>query len=365
MGHSRLETVVVAAACAVSACQPDFTPPSEIHGVRVLAVRQDPASGVPGGTVKLRMLAVDDREPTTEPGGEPTDEPSAAPPLQIKWVGGCNNPPSRQYYACAPALRALGEDPELATSGLVGSGDEFSLTLPDDILSSAPKLASDPVHYGVSYVFFGVCRGQITTDGRDGFPFGCSDDSGAPAGPADFVIGFTTIYAYEGAENQNTNPVLDGVDFDGAPALPALAFDANEATPAPRSCTLDTDCADLSFGHPAVCSAKKTCAPLVSACQGKKCPSYAVLPHVSPQSFESFTGENEIMWTSFYTTLGSFERATRLLDDRVNGPTRDPSSGFQAPAPDPAGARHTSTIWVTVNDQRGGVTWASFEVVAQ
>ncbi len=359
MEGSRLPTLLCATACALSACQPDFPPPSEVHGVRVLAVHQDPASGVPGGSVKLEMLVADERAATTAADGT-TLEP---PPVQIRWLAGCNNPPSRQYYACAPALRALAEDPNIATSGLVGEGSQFALTLPADILSTAPELPSDPLHYGVSYVFFAACGGAISTDGRDGFPFGCNDPSGAPVGPSDFVIGFTTIYTYEGAENQNTNPALDGVDFDGVSALPALAFDSSSATPPPKTCTADADCADVAFSHRAVCSEKNTCAPLVSACSGKKCPSYPVYPHVESASFQTFTGENEIMWASFYTTLGSFEDDTRLLDDRVNGPTRDSGTGWRAPAPN--GERRTSTIWVTVNDQRGGVTWASFDVVVE
>jgi hypothetical protein len=359
MARSRLTTFAGAAACALSACQPDFVPPSEIHGVRVLAVRQDPGSGVPGASVKLEMLVADDRSPTTAVGGTTLDPP----PVQIRWLAGCNDPPSRQYYACAPALRALGANPNSATSGLVGEGSEFSVTLPDDILSSAPELASDPVHYGVSYVFFAACGGEISMDGRDGFPFGCNDASGAPVAPSDFVIGFTTIYTYEGAENQNTNPGLDGVDFDGVSALPALEFDVSGDAPGPKTCTSDLDCADVSFSHRAVCSERNTCAPLVSACRGKQCPVYPVYPHVSPASFQTFTGENEIMWASFYTTLGGFEDDTRLVDDRVNGPTRDPGTGWRAP--EPQGERQTSTIWVTVNDQRGGVTWASFDVVAE
>src|SRR5262249_44457198 len=152
-------------------------------------------------------------------------------------------PPSRQYYACAPALQTLLESSDIATSGLLGSGTEFSATLPNDILSAAPRLATDPVHYGVSYVFFAACGGTLVMDGRDGFPFGCVDDAGAPVPPSDFVIGFTTIYAFEGADNQNTNPVLDGIDFDGMSAVPALEFDATPDTPAPEKCMTDADCA--------------------------------------------------------------------------------------------------------------------------
>jgi hypothetical protein len=360
MRRSRLSALVFAGALAACGCQPSFTPPSEIHGVRVLAVRQDPASGVPGGSVKLEMLVADERAPSLDAAGAKV----APPPVQIRWLAGCNDPPSRQYYACAPALRALAQAPDLGASGLLGEGREFSVTLPADLLSAAPRLASDPVHYGVAYVFFAACGGNIVMDGRDGFPFGCNDDTGAPVPPSDFVIGFTTIYAYEGAENQNTNPVLDGVDFDGVSALPALEFDAPADASARTACSTDADCPN-TFSHPAVCSEDGTCAPLVAACAGKKCPAYPVLPRVSPASFQTFTGANEIVWASFYTTLGGFDDDTRLVDDRVNGPTRDPSTVWHAPAPDGSGARRTSRIWVTLNDQRGGVTWGSFDVVVQ
>lgn len=364
MARVRLGTLVLAAGLAACGCQPNFTPPSQVHGVRVLAVHQDPASGAPGATVNLEMLVADDRSSTLDADGN-VIEPA---PLEIGWLAGCNNPPSRQYYACAPIFRALAADP-LSAVGLVGRGTKFSVTLPDDILSAAPTLATDPLHYGVSYVFFAACGGHLVMDGRDGFPFGCLDAAGAPAPPAHFVIGFTTVYSYEGSDNQNTNPALDGVDFDGVAVEPWSPFlDGNGGGFAPRTCstaTEATDCAGLVFSHPAVCSNRGLCAPLVAACKGKQCPSYSVLPHVSPASFETFTGQNEVMWSSFYTSLGSFGDDTRLVDDRVSGPTRDIASGWRPPEPLASGERATSTIWVTLNDQRGGVTWASFDVVVQ
>lgn len=363
--RSELRVALAALALAPCGCTPDFTPPSEIHGVRVLAVRQDPASGSPGVTVNLDMLVT------------PRN-------VSIGWLGGCNNPPSRQYYACTPQLRATsqlsvqqrsegdlnGTDDANGGAGAEGGAantpalPSFAVTLPEDVLSAAPDLASDPVHYGVSYVFFAACNGTLGLSGNDGFPFDCVDASGAAAGPSDFVIGFTTIYSYDGADNQNTNPVLSGLDFDGAPAHAASPFDANAAL-VPLPCHEDADCTNAPFSHSAVCSTNGLCAPLVSACEGKKCPAYSVLPHVDAASFETFTGEHEVMWASFYTNLGTFDSDTRLVNDRVNGATRDVASSWSAPAPDGSGARRTSTVWVTLNDQRGGATWASFDVVVQ
>jgi len=334
--------VCFTATLAACGCEPKFTPPSQLDGVRVLAVHQDPASGSPGASVKLDMLVT----------------PASA---NVAWIGGCNNPPSRQYFACEPVFRAE-SPPDL------GSGTSFSVTLPDDILSAAPELATDPLHYGVSYVFFAACSGTITPGGSDGFPFGCVDGAGAALGPSDFVIGFTTIYSYDGAENQNSNPMLTGVDFDGTSAAPASPFsDSAGDVFESIACDVGDDeaCDGAVFSHHAVCSDNGRCAPLVSACQGKKCPTYQVLPHVDPASFEMFTGQNEILWASYYTTLGSFDSDTRLVDDRVSGPTTDIGSGWQAPGPDGSGTRRTSTIWVTLNDQRGGVTWASFDVVVE
>src|SRR3954471_23596557 len=189
-------------ALSAFACQDDFVPQSAIHGLRVLAVRPEPASGSPGATVHLELLFADSRVPDA-------DAMPPMPPVSIAWLGGCHNPPGRQYYACLPALRRLAGNPGLgdASAGApeFASGPTFDETLPDDILSAAPKLPSDPVHYGVSYVFFAACIGTLTGDGASEFPLTCKNGN-EPVGPSGFVIGFTTIYSYAGAENQNHNP---------------------------------------------------------------------------------------------------------------------------------------------------------------
>jgi hypothetical protein len=360
----RFSGFFAVAALLALGCEPGFAPQSEIHGLRVLAVRPTPASGSPGATVGLDLLLADRRAWSKEDDGTPV-----APAVDVKWLAGCHNPPSRQYFACAPVLGELARHPiEAVEAGLVGSGLHYDLVLPDDILSAAPRLPQDPLHYGVSYVFFAACVGTLEPASgptEHGFPFECRDDAGALVGPAGRVIGFATIYSYEGAENQNENPVLSGLSFDGAPA-PAFGLDAFAAegtNVAAKPCSRPEDCATGTDERPQSCSEHGVCAPRVEACAGDGCRAYRVLPEVA-LSGETFTGGHEIVWASYYATLGSFGSETRLVVDRVNGPARDIGSGWSPPAPS-GDVPRTSRLWVTVNDQRGGATWAFFDVVVE
>jgi hypothetical protein len=179
------------------------------------------------------------------------------------------------------------------------------------------------------------------------------------------VIGFATVYSYEGAESQNESPVLTGLSFDGAPA-PASGIDAFAAegmNAAVEPCSSADECEGDAAARPRACSEHGVCVPAVKACAGDGCPAFRVEPEVE-LSGEAFTGGNEIVWASYYTTLGSFGSETRLVVDRVNGPARDISSGWKPPGPS-GDTQRTSRLWVTVNDQRGGATWAFFDVVVE
>jgi len=364
-------SLVLAAVVAVlplAGCGNGFPPQSELHGLRVLAVRPEPASGSPGATVRLKMLVADarplvDRDDGTR--GPPSD-------VQVAWLGGCHNPPSRQYFACAPTLRRIASDPAAAlAAGLIGMGDTYDLVIPDDILSSAPRLASDPVHFGVSYAFFAACTGNLVpAEGAgDQFPFACLTDEGAPIGPSGFVIGFSTVYSYE--NDLNHSPVLTGLDFDSRTTLAASSdpFGEADAPELPIPCTVQTeavDCAGAPFGHPARCSQNGVCAPFISSCSGKQCPGHRVSPHFLAASLEGAPGGGtEITWASYYSTLGTWNSDTRLVADRSNGLARDFSALWTAPPPAADGERQSARLWVTVNDQRGGATWAFFDVVVE
>jgi hypothetical protein len=341
---------------ATVGCGEAFPPPSEVHGIRVLAVRPDPASGVPGATVHLSMLLADSRE--LDPSYSGVDKP-----LNVLWFAGCHNPPGRQYFACLPGLEALAQSlsdtsvpppPEVAR--LVGAGTEFDVTLPDDILSAAPLIEHDPIHYGVSYVFFVACVGTIAYDPsvKQGLlPVSCTTPEGKLADASGLVVGFTTIYTYEGAIN--SSPILTSLDFDGEPMAASMA-----TRPEPP-CETDEECNATLPRRRRVCTLDtRTCAPVIGACSGSTCPPLRVTPHIDTASVEQFTGGNEIMWASFYASSGAVSAPTRLLVDRESGITGDFSEEWLMP-----GTPRTSRIWVTVNDQRGGADWAFFDVSVQ
>lgn len=325
----RGSIVVLALGLALLAgCEPGFEPQSKVSSLRVLAVQPEPASGSPGVPVALSMLVADGK---TEP-----DEP--ARPLQIGWLLGCHNPPTRLYFGCMPVLRALArglDDPSSVPPGTVQLGTDVVFPIPDDILSAAPRVPTDPVHFGVSYAFFAVCAGQLRPrpDVTDRIPLDCVDPmSGRSLGASDFVVGFTTVYSYEGSVNQN--PVLESLTFDAAPV--------------PDPACLPDD---------------PTCLPKVKACALEdrgKCPAHRVAPTITPESAERLASGGEILWASYYASAGSFQTPTQLVNDRATGLVGDYSGTFRAPAE--AGRVR---IWVTINDQRGGAVWETFDVLVE
>ena len=344
------------AALAFLGCANDFAPPSRVDTLRVLDVVPEPASGAPGQTSMLDLV-VADAAPAADAAG-------VARTLQVAWLGGCHNPPSRQFFGCFPLLDAIAtrlsarviDTPAASLPAAVfGIGPRYALTVPEDILKNAPKAASDPVHFGVSYAFFAVCAGELRPrpDLTDRVPLECVDaQSGHALGRQDFVTGYATLYSYEGATNHN-------------PVLPSMHFGAATVSPAP--CTQDADCAGLvdeqQAGFSEVCGSQGSCALSLPACPASgECPTILVSPDVEPASAEALPGEDahEIVWASFYSTHGSFDTATQLVNDRGTGFIADHGSYFHRP--------HTAgptTIWVTVNDQRGGSAFQSVEVWTQ
>lgn len=336
--------------CALFGCSEGFGAPSRLEGLRVLAVRSDPASGAPGREISLQLLHVD-ASSTSEAG---------APPLQIVWLGGCHNPPSRQYFACLPRLRELARllapdmsntDTSALPPGIFGTGTSFNFTVPDGILDEAPRIETDPVHFGVSYVFFAACRGQLRARPEllDRLPLDCIDPrTGAQVDSSGFVHGFSTLFSYEGLENRN--PILSGLALDGVPVVS-------------QSCQADADCASIAAAQDRfefACSASATCAPLLAPCRDR-CPSLGLAPAVDPISAESVDDGTEILWANYYSAAGSFQTPTQLVSDRKAGLISNPSGRWSPPGVplDPV------RLWVTLHDQRGGADWASLDVIVR
>jgi hypothetical protein len=338
----------------LAACSEDFESPARLDSVRVLAVRSEPASGVPGSDAALEMLLVDEDPP-----------PELAPPreLEILWLGGCHNPPGRQFYECYPLLRALAAEledgavqtpPDRLPPGVFGTGRTFSFTVPEGIVADAPRVRTDPVHFGVSFVFFAVCSGKLRPrpELRNRIPIDCVDrESGGPVPSSEFVSGFSTLYSFEGLVNEN--PSLNGLRIDGAPYTPAMP------------CEADSDCAALEDSERALryaCSSGRVCVPRFTACpQQGECPAHRIEPDIDRASSERVGDENEILWANYYSTAGRFDADAQLVSDRKTGYTDDPSGRWHPPRK----AVDTVRFFITVNDQRGGATWTSLDVTVR
>ena len=336
------------------ACGPGFDAPSVVDGLRVLAVRPDPASGAPGEVVTLEMLHAD---------GFPRETGEPERPIQIAWLGGCHNPDSRLYSDCFPAISELSRElsrvvvdtpPDSLPPGAFGVGTTFTLPIPDDILSSAPRFAGDPVHFGVSYVFFAACAGELRPrPGRtDRVPLACVEpSSGAELGADDFVQGFATVPTYEDARNDN--PLLTSVRFGSLDVVS-------------DQCSTDADCDGLAGAAPGDfgCTASSRCAPVVRRCPSEDddCPRFLVFPEIERASAQALPGGDgqEILWANFYATDGDFQSAAQLVNDRATGWIEDHGSYFHPP-----GTSGTVDVYVTVHDERGGAAWSAFQVLVR
>jgi hypothetical protein len=331
---------------------PGYDSPSLVNSLRVLAVRPEPASGAPGETVTLEMLSVD---------GAPSDPPRD---IQVAWLGGCHNPESRLYFGCFPGISALAAElsevvvetpPDALPPGSFGVGTTFDVPLPDDILSSAPRYAGDPVHFGVSYAFFAACAGELRPrPGRtDRVPLACVDPgTGRELDASDFVQGFATVPTYEGARNEN-------------PIFPSLRFGSLDVVD--EQCSLDEDCDGVGGADPGKygCSDTGRCAPVVPPCSSDEdddgCSRYLVFPEIDQASAESLGGDiKEILWANFYATHGDFQSAAQLVNDRATGWIEEHGAYFVAPE-NPGNV----DIYVTVHDERGGADWRALEVLVR
>ena len=359
-----IEGCLLTCLCLVTACTDDFAPQSELSSLRVLAVQPEPASGIPGEQVHLRMLYYDGRSRDGNP-----DPPHSA---QIVWLAGCHNPPSLGFYACYPLIHAamaqFGKPydtlPVLPVPGVFGVGDEFDFQVPADILESAPSAKTDAIHYGVSYVFFAACAGELRLVAGPGnrLPLGCFDpDTGERLGAQDYVEGFTTLFSFEG--NVNNNPELSGVLFAGA------KVSADE-------CADDADCVDVESGSETFsdygCGSAGRCVPRVERCSPAaedSCPEYPVFPEISPDSaepdpsapFEDGHFPGEILWVNFYADAGEFSFDTRLAHDRQLGWIDNRASRYRPLSREPGSVR----FFTTLHDNRGGASWQSFEVLVR
>ena len=268
-----MRTLAFLLALSAVACGPEFDPPSEVRGVRVMAVQKHSVGGTSedawttaeGSPIEMTLLAHDGR-------------PSRDQDVNLMWFAGCANPPGDLYYGCFPLLAIYGllldqcgeelgplpwsidldpSAPELAVIAQcapevigfaqdlvrlgelgtaasaaapklqIGGGSSFVYDVPEQIVLSRPGVDD----YGLSYVFFSACAGRVglVDEYRAAFktgqmpdegllyPLGCFDDADRMRGTAHFVSGYSSVYTYaDEALNANTNCPIGGALINGS-----------------------------------------------------------------------------------------------------------------------------------------------------
>lgn len=317
-------------------CSAPFDPPGLVNTVRILSVGVDQPFGKAGEPVTFKMTYVDGRQLDN------------FVPVTIVWIGGCFNPPGQAYYGCYEPLAELFEklqSGQLDPSGYIAAGpgvDSFELTLPEDIVSSAPEPEYGP-KYGLAYVFFLACAGEVRPVVQEGdtdagfFPLGCFDAEGNELGPDAFVPGYTQVYAFED-ERENQNPEVVGLMFDGETRAEGETLEV-------AACPVT-----LEERRKSGCAATD---------EFTECTVYDVdveVPDtVAEDDPESKDAEGnvlqEVVWVSYFATGGSFDSETKLINDATTGLVSD--RGVQWVPPDEPGSYQ---IWAVVRDNRGGST---------
>ena len=346
---SVLSLVLSAIAFGALGCEEDLDLFSEVKTLRVLGVRTDSSYTAPGSTRDLEMLLYDGAPRAIQSDG-------TYRPVQVVWIEGCVNPPGDLYYLCYPALHAVTNfvsDEDLRTEQVapgvpMGFGLNYRASIPDDIISSKPTDPDVIYPYGVSFVFFAACGGELrklpSADVMEDFPLGCfRPGTDERLGSDDFLYGYFPIYAFETLENRN--PVIDGIAF-GPGASGALCSDTEP-------------CSESE-----VCSRAGYCIARVPHCTEDKeedCPEIYVKPLVDKSSIEpaamAMVSEEEAplenTWVMYHSSAGTWKAGSQMIHDPDVGFRSDYEGFWRAPK---SGDREVR-VWAVVRDNRGGVNW--------
>lgn len=407
MRSSLLFSLASLASLAILSCSPTFEPQSKIQSLRVLAVQKDKPFARPGETVTLRMLLADGSK-------------EAPRPVQVLWLSGCENPLADLYAGCVASVTGSGGaagKPEMgAPAPVAGSGLEFSFQLSPTIISRRPPPADRrQPPYGLSYVFFAACAGEVRvlpSAEAEGFPIGCFSKSGERLGPEDFVAGYTAVFAYESVKN--TNPIVTGFTLDGKTVTPecideaCIPIEEKElaiagAAAAPDAGAPVEDAGGLAAadggdaGAPAAADGGDAGAPartvdagappagappsaIENPCAGdgpacfdtcppdSDCPTHDIQVVADKASAEENTvaelqsGKKlgEQMWVNYYADTVTLDKDVKLLNDATGG--WSPQHAAQLTSPKDPG---TFRVWAVVHDVRGGVSWVRVRLGAR
>lgn len=303
-----LVLAVVADIVALAGCSDDFDPASKLEGLRIIDVSVAQSYAPPGSTIPVSMKAVE----------------SSAKAFTTLWLPGCESPDGDLPRQCTDALneRIATMTPEQ----LSDQGPDVRVTLPADLISRRPPPVEGTTPYGLSFLFYAVCTGELRyIDPPElELALGCFDGD-RRVDASGFVTGYSPIFAYDDAVNNA--PVIADIQ------LP-------ETVRTCRKKDID-DCPDVHVG-------------------------VVVDPSQSELDTVSLFDEGPIhegLWAAFFATVGELESDTQQIAD-TDGVIRDVSDsrgnwhiepGYTGPA----------TVYVTLFDSRGGSTWMSRDVVIE
>jgi hypothetical protein len=282
-------------------------------------------------------------------------------PLQIRWLAGCFNPPGDQYFNCYEPLAELfgNLDPAAIAAGdlpdEIGITAEFSLKIPEDILTSRPVPVTGP-HYGIGYVFFAVCAGELRivppegTSTAGSFPLGCFDiDSGKRLGADSFVPGYTQIYVFaDGRDNQN--PRITGLTLDEVEIAPETAAESTTA----KVCPVTEE--ERRVGGCAQTDVKSECT-LYDISVTVPADVAEVDPDANGPDGEQL---REAVWVDYYIDGGDLDSSVKLLSDATSGYNDDHAVEWIPPS---TPGRYN--VWAVVHDARGGSTMVTRAINVQ
>ncbi len=322
-----------------------------VTSLRVLGVRAEPASVQPGESSHFSLLCADGAKADTR-----CD-------VEIGWFADCNNPQNNDPLKCLNHYAAWFQDVSGPLSDAPGGAarpdfelaTEFDYHVPDDILRAEVSVGGIPVRYGNAYVYFAACAGRLyPAPGLvDQLPVQCRDRAtGALLDQRRFVVGVTTLYAYEAV--RNANPQMLNPRFDGR-LIPQ------------QICSSDTDCGP-GFG----CTSEGECIPVVPACRDPQtCRGHCLDVEVPATSATLTTLSGapilnplKSLWFEYYANMGS------LPDDPGFGlpapqqgaaSVRSYCAAWRAPTQPSSEAR----IWLVLRDDRGGLAWHTQRIVVR
>jgi hypothetical protein len=344
-----------------------FDDPSLIKGLRVLAVQKSSPYPKPGEEVKLKLLFWDGKSTEDNPRN-----------LFVALLPNpCENPKGDLYYNCLTQLVGTpGGGSDAADAGATDGGApddggtprsapaargellraarpeqgsllhdinhtrEATVRLSADIIANHAVTPGVPP-YGLAYVLFLACAGMprpVPNAGPNALPFGCFDADGRQLGADDFVIGYTSMYAY--ADRVNNNPVIDDFLLDAA----SLA----------ESTTDETRVLHI---------------PSCKESDRTKCPKHPLKPAINraltvekddDPSARTPDGQQleEQAWVTYYITAGELKSSLRLVNDATRGWNEQNGTEYTAPA-EPGPVR----LFAVVHDNRGGVAWVEGKII--